>query len=122
MAKDGTARGGARVGAGRKPKALADKVAQGITADVLQLPDPADIEGVDVPPVKEYMKASQKSGIDLCAEEVFRSTYLWLKERGCERHVAIFNKLGIWIEDGTITPKPGYIIVYNWNTKVQPNP
>ena len=42
-------------------------------------------------------------------------------ECGCERHIAIFRKLGIWIEDGTITPKPGYIIVYNWNTKAQPN-
>ena len=42
-------------------------------------------------------------------------------ECGCERHIAIFKKLGIWIEDGTITPKPGYIIVYNWNTRNQPN-
>ena len=42
-------------------------------------------------------------------------------ECGCERHIAIFRKLGIWIEDGTITPKPGYIIVYNWNTRTQPN-
>ena len=42
-------------------------------------------------------------------------------ECGCERHIAIFKKLGIWIEDGTITPKPGYIIVYNWNKGTQPN-
>jgi len=42
-------------------------------------------------------------------------------ECGCERHIAIFKKLGIWIEDGTITPKPGYIIIYNWNTRTQPN-
>lgn len=41
MAKDGTARGGARVGAGRKPKPLADKIAQGTSADVLNLPKPA---------------------------------------------------------------------------------
>ena len=33
MAKDGTARGGPRVGAGRKPKALADKVAKGMQAE-----------------------------------------------------------------------------------------
>ena len=37
MAKDGTARGGLRVGAGRKPKALADKVAQGTAADIMKL-------------------------------------------------------------------------------------
>ena len=38
MAKDGTSRGGARVGAGRKPKALADKVKDGqaVHQDFLQ--------------------------------------------------------------------------------------
>ena len=87
MAKDGTARGGARVGAGRKPKALADKIALGKPAEILSLPQPADIEGTDVPPVKDFLKAAQKSGIDLCAEDVFRSTYTWLKERGCEKLV-----------------------------------
>ena len=35
MAKDGTARGGARVGAGRRPKALADKIALGRPAEVI---------------------------------------------------------------------------------------
>lgn len=42
-------------------------------------------------------------------------------EVGCEKHVDIFKKLGIWIEDGSITPKAGDIIVYNWNDKTQPN-
>lgn len=50
----------------------------------LELPD---FEGADVPPVKEYLKAAQKSGVDLCAEEVFKSTFKWLKERGCDRLV-----------------------------------
>ena len=63
MAKDGTARGGARVGAarvgaGRRPKALADKIALGRPAEVISLPEPPEIAGTDVPPVKEYMKAS----------------------------------------------------------------
>lgn len=42
-------------------------------------------------------------------------------EVGCERHVEIFKKLGIWIEDGAITPIPGDIVVFNWDDKVQPN-
>lgn len=42
-------------------------------------------------------------------------------ECGCEEHVKIFKKKGIWIEDGRITPKPGYIILYNWNQPSQPN-
>ena len=29
-------------------------------------------------------KAKQKNGSDLCAEEIFRETWLWLKARGCE--------------------------------------
>ena len=87
MAKDGTARGGQRVGAGRKSKALADKVVQGAPANILAFPEPDDLEGADVPPVKEYLRASQKVGIDLCAEDVFKSTFLWLKERGCDRFV-----------------------------------
>lgn len=42
-------------------------------------------------------------------------------ECGCEEHVKIFKKKGIWIEDGTITPQPGDIIVYNWGDNTQPN-
>ena len=36
-------------------------------------------------------------------------------------YVKIFKKLGIWIEDDTITPELGYVIVYNWDKAVQPN-
>ena len=42
-------------------------------------------------------------------------------ECGVEEHIQIFKKKGIWIEDGTITPKPGYIICYNWDQCGQPN-
>lgn len=49
------------------------------------------------------------------------ATALTNTECGVQRHVALFSKLGIWIEDGTITPKPGDIIVYNWDETSQPN-
>ena len=87
MAKVGTARGGSRVGSGRKPKALVDKIADGRLDGAMVLPTPTEIEGVEVPPIKEYLKAKQKSGKDLCAEEVYRDTHAWLKARGCERLV-----------------------------------
>ena len=87
MAKDGTQRGGARVGAGRKPKSLVDKINNGLSAQVMELPDAVDIAGVDMPPIKEYLKAKQKGGKDLLAEEIYKQTWLWLKERGCERLV-----------------------------------
>ena len=42
-------------------------------------------------------------------------------EVSCEKHIAIFKEKGIWIEDGSITPKVGDIILYNWDDKTQPN-
>lgn len=42
-------------------------------------------------------------------------------ECGVEEHIKIFRSKGIWIEDGTITPKAGDIICYNWDTGTQPN-
>ena len=83
MAKDGTNRGGARAGAGRKKKALADKVAEGRTNALKVMPVPADLHGEAMPPVKDFMKARQRNGKDLCAEEVYKSTWEWLCEKGC---------------------------------------
>ncbi|MGE4585192.1 MAG: P27 family phage terminase small subunit [Sphaerochaeta sp.] len=93
MAKDGTNRGGAQIGAGRKPKALAEKIANGNPGGrklkMLDLGrDASDLEGSDMPPVKEFMKEAQRSGLDLCAEEVFNETYLWLKKLGCEELIS----------------------------------
>lgn len=42
-------------------------------------------------------------------------------ECGCEQHIKIFQSKGIWIEDGTIRPQPGDIILYNWGDSTQPN-
>ena len=42
-------------------------------------------------------------------------------EISCENHIVIFKKKGIWIEDGTVKPKVGDIILFNWDQKTQPN-
>ena len=42
-------------------------------------------------------------------------------ECGVERHIQLFKAIGIWEEDGTIIPKPGDIICYNWDDTTQPN-
>lgn len=42
-------------------------------------------------------------------------------ECGVEEHVKLFQKKGIWEEDGNITPEVGYICVYNWDDSTQPN-
>lgn len=91
MAKDGTVRGGARAGAGRKSKALTNKIIEGkaqLDNGAIILPEPTSIEGVDMPPIKDFLKAKQKNGKDMCAEEVYKSTFLWLKKRRCEKLVS----------------------------------
>jgi len=88
VAKDGTMRGGPRPGQGRPRKALTDKINDGTADNALVLPTPAEFTGEDVPPVKEYLKAQQKTGKGFCAEEVYKEVYLWLKARGCERLVS----------------------------------
>lgn len=42
-------------------------------------------------------------------------------EVGCEKHIQIFKKKGIWIEDGRVKPKVGDIILFNWNDSTQDN-
>ena len=85
MAKDGTARGGARVGAGRKSKALTEKLIEGRDAQVMQIP--ADMEAVEMPPVKEYMKEDQRDGKPLGAEDIYTDTWKWLEKVGCAAFV-----------------------------------
>lgn len=87
MAKDGTNRGGARVGAGRKPKALATKITEGKSAVVCDLPDTPNLNGLEMPPVKDYMLALQKSGLEFCAKDVYKDTWNYLKSRRCEEIV-----------------------------------
>ena len=89
MAKDGTNRGGARPGTGPKKQALNDKIAAGKASKSMVLPEPTDIVGIDIPPVKEYLKAKQKNGKDLCAEDVFIATFTWLKGLNCDRLVNV---------------------------------
>ena len=43
------------------------------------------------------------------------------RECGVERHIHIFQRLGIWNEDGNSTPKAGDIITFNWDKDTQQN-
>ena len=42
-------------------------------------------------------------------------------ECSCEFMINQAKKAGLWEEDGTIVPRPGYVIMYNWDKKTQPN-
>ena len=113
MAKDGTKRGGARPGAGRKPKALAEKIAEGKRAEVLM--QPADLIAGDIPPVKEFKTAMQRDGTSLCAKEVFTETYQWLRSCGCEKLVNVqlieqyAMSISRWIHCEDVVSRTGYI-------------
>ena len=87
MAKDGTCRGGARVGAGAKKKPLADKIASGNPSGrpltVMEFTDAPKLEGVEMPEPNKMLSAEQKDGTTLAADEIYRNTWAWLNARGC---------------------------------------
>ena len=88
MAKDGTNRGGARIGAGAKKKPLADKIAEGNPGKraltVISFDDrAAELEGQAMPTPSKMLSAVQKDGKALVAEDIYKETWEWLAERGC---------------------------------------
>lgn len=102
MAKDGTNRGGRRVRAGDKPMSAAEKIQRGkevrvmnndipfftpTELDAVDLPEGAVMNGADMPKPSEYLSARQKNGIPLGADEIYKETWRWLKERNCEKLV-----------------------------------
>lgn len=78
--------GGARVGSGQKKKPLADKLLNGNRGHrkltIVEFTDTADLQGLTMPPPKEYLSAPQKKG-KWQGVEVYKSTWDWLKARGC---------------------------------------
>ena len=101
MAKDGTNRGGRRVRAGDKPFPLADKIAAGKSANVLDISEfeideqfdlndfseMSELQGENIPKPSEYLNSEQKDGKPLGADKIFEETWLWLKKRKCDQFV-----------------------------------
>ena len=89
MAKDGTNRGGARIGAGQKKKPLHDKILEGNPGrrplTVVEFSDTADLSGQTMPPPREFLKSAQKTGKQTLAVEIYEATWQWLYERRCAR-------------------------------------
>ena len=77
IARDGTNRGGRRAKAEPETLLVGGDIGEG-----------AELEGADMPDPSEYLSAKQKDGTTLGADELFRETWLWLKERGCEKLVS----------------------------------
>ncbi|MHB1154523.1 MAG: P27 family phage terminase small subunit [Eubacteriales bacterium] len=87
MAKDGTNRGGARVGSGAKKKSIVEKIAEGNPGkrklSVIEFPDTANLVGQLMPEPNKMLSSIQKDGTTLVASEIYKSTWRWLNERGC---------------------------------------
>lgn len=98
MAKDGTNRGGRRVRAGDKPAPAAEKKQKGLPVKIISndipaldtaeleavdLPEGAVLNGTDMPKPSDYLSARQKNGVPLGADDIYRETWLWLKQRNC---------------------------------------
>lgn len=87
MAKDGTCRGGARAGARRKSKALADKLAEGNPRKheltVIEFKNMEDLKGEDMPKPSRMLSAKQTDGKKLPAADIYKKTWQWFEKRGC---------------------------------------
>ena len=92
MARDGSARGGPRTGSGRKSKALLEKAAEGNPGGrqlkIIDLPDAPSLEGVDVPEPSEYLKTKQKAIGVYDPVSIYRKTWVWLRQCGCEQLIS----------------------------------
>ncbi len=75
MAKDGTNRGGRRIGAGRPRKSLDE-------------PNPRDSQDFEIPAPKDYISAQQRDGGKTCAEQIYRETFDWLVNCNCAELVS----------------------------------
>lgn len=85
MAKDGTNRGGMRIGSGKKCKSLDEKILEGkvdrfITTPVINPPK----NPVDMPELKKFMTAKQRNGEKLQTAIIYEELWNWLVARGCE--------------------------------------
>lgn len=115
-------RGGARPGAGRKKKSLADKVAAGnpggrplVVLDIPDMPEGADLEGADMPEPHEFLTSQQRDGYELQAEEIYQETWKWLKRIGMHTKISkqMLERYAMcsarWIQCEELTSKMGML-------------
>lgn len=85
MAKDGTNRGGMRIGAGKKSKSLDEKILEGKVERLVTMPViNSSKNSVDMPELKKFMTARQRNGEKLQTAKIYAELWSWLVERGCE--------------------------------------
>lgn len=85
MAKDGTNRGGMRIGSGKKRKSLEEKILEGKVERLNAASEfsPPKVSS-DMPELKKFMTAKQRNGEKLQTETIYAELWNWLVARGCE--------------------------------------
>lgn len=82
-------KGGARAGAGRKKKPLADKIANKNPGHrplkKIEFADIPEIKGEDMPPPSEWLTAATKNTARNVAPMIYEQTWRWLAERKCDQ-------------------------------------
>lgn len=114
VAKDGTNRGGARPGAGRKPKPLAEKLQDGQSAVALLMPEDDPFDGTEINEIKKFLSEDQRIG-ELYGKEIFEQMVDWLRKRGCAHLISphlleqYAMAMGRWIQLENINSEYGFI-------------
>lgn len=85
MAKDGTSRGGMRVGAGKKRKPLEEKILEGKANDAAK--NSVNSSKTKIKPPKKYLTAEQRDGTKLYSRQIYRETWEWITAHGCDAFV-----------------------------------
>lgn len=122
-------RGGKRTGAGRKPKAIKEKIEEGNPGGrrlaVLDIPE---VEGVDMPKPNEILSAQQRDGKDFQAKAIYESTWEWLKKIGCHKAVSpqVIERYAMcaarWIQCEQMTNELGFLSKHPTTGKPIPSP
>ena len=82
-------RGGRRPGAGRKPKAVAEKAANGNPGGRrLTILDIPEMEGAQMPKPDDILSTTQKDGTKLKATEIYEAVWKWLDNLNATAYIS----------------------------------
>jgi len=120
-------RGGARAGAGRKKKAIIDKITEKSNQpiEVLDIPE---VDGVEMPKPKDILSATQRDGKSFMAKEIYEETWEWLKKIGCHTVVSpqVIERYAMcaarWIQCEQMTNELGFLSKHPTTGKPIPSP
>lgn len=120
-------RGGARAGAGRKKKAVIDKITDknNQPIEVLDIPE---VDGVEMPKPKDILSATQRDGKSFMAKEIYEETWEWLKKIGCHTVVSpqVIERYAMcaarWIQCEQMTNELGFLSKHPTTGKPIPSP